>query len=144
MRQVRINRKCIGGHMMILMLRLILLALIIFFFNIIFKSIFSSNRRFNHACTHKRYYLVDDKENIRKNFILTYKGAVFEGEKFPGTAEDSREVISILLWIHDPAALIEMGKADFLFIEQKIHEQYPLAKINWKHPINDLKEKSLR
>lgn len=123
---------------MVWMLRYVLLILIIFLLLILGKLPFTPNKRCWLARKQKRFYLDDDINNFRKNFILTYKGAVFEGEKYLGTKVNAFDVISIIIWIQDAEALDGFNREDFRFIEQKIHEQYPLAKLDWKKPIHPL------
>lgn len=78
--------------------------------------------------------MIDDIKNVRKNFLLTYKGAVFEGEKYVGTANNDFEVISILLFAKNSTNFNRLVNEDFQFIERKILEKYPSAKIKWKYP----------
>ena len=123
---------------MVWMLRYVLLVLIIFLLIILGRLPFTPNKRFWLARKQKRFYLDDDINNFRKNFILTYKGAVFEGEKYLGTKVNAFDVISIIIWIQDAEALEGFNREDFLFIEGKILKQYPLAKLDWKKPIHSL------
>ena len=64
------------------------------------KFILNPKRKLELAHEQKRYYYLDDPNNVRKNFLLTYKGVLFEGEKYLGTTEDSFDVISIFIWPH--------------------------------------------
>ncbi|WML45611.1 sigma-w pathway protein ysdB [Neobacillus sp. PS3-40] len=126
---------------MVWLLRLILFGLIIFFIFILGSFLFTPNRKLKQARKQRRYYLLDDVDHVRKNLFFTFKGAIFEGEKYLGTTDQAIEVVSITIWAHDSDSLKGMVKEDFYFIEKKIIEQYPMAVINWKNPIKELMEK---
>lgn len=95
-------------------------------------------RKLDDAYERGQYYFYDDVKNVRKNFFISYKGALFEGEKYLGTTEDSFEVVSIFVWVKDEATLQGFTKEDFLFLEKEIRMNYPDAQINWKNPIEKL------
>ena len=122
---------------MVLILRLFLLALIIFFIYTTIKYLFNPKRKLELAHEQKKYFLLDDTSNIRKNFLLTYKGVMFEGEKYLGTTERSFEVISIFIWPKKTSALKGLKRDDFLKIERSIKQQYPDAMIDWKSPVKE-------
>lgn len=122
-------------------LRILLLALIIFLVYYLIKYIFNPKRKLELAHEQKRYYFFDDYDNVRKNFLLTYKGVLFEGEKYLGTTSNSFEVVSIFIFPRDLAALKGLTKEDFLLIEESVRGHYPNAKIDWKSPIKDLLKK---
>lgn len=82
--------------------------------------------------------MIDDKKNVRKNFLITYQGAVFEGEKHPGSGKNPFEVDSIYIWAQHSADLKKLNLSDFFYIEQQILKQYPKAKINWNNPFFEL------
>ena len=114
---------------MVWFLRIILLIFIIFFFYVILKNIFTPSRKLKSARKQKRFLLLDS-DDVRRNFLLTYKGAVFTGEKYNGST-----AISITIWPqNNPSGL---AKEDFNFIEKKIFEKYPNAEIHWKSPIRN-------
>jgi hypothetical protein len=119
---------------MVWILWCILASLILFFFYLFIKTTATPNRKFRHAVKQKQFYMVDDKNNVRKNLLLTFKGVILEGEKHPGTSKNSLDVGSIYIWTWNPADIEKMDLADFFFIEQKILKQYPKAKINWNNP----------
>jgi hypothetical protein len=120
---------------------LALLALIIFIIYSIFKYLLNPKRKLELAHEQKNFYLLDQKNNVRKNFLLTYKGVLFEGEKYLGTTEKSFEVISIFIWPKNPEKLEGLKKQDFSFIQKEVRKQYPDAIIDWKSPIKEfLKE----
>lgn len=125
----------------IILIRLALLALIIFIIYSIFKYLLNPKRKLELAHEQKNFYLLDQKNNVRKNFMLTYKGVMFEGEKYLGTTEKSFEVISIFIWPKNPEKLEGLKKQDFSFIQKEVLKQYPDAIIDWKSPIKEfLKE----
>lgn len=122
---------------MVLILRLFLLALIIFLIYTTIKYLFNPKRKLELAHEQKKYFLLDDTSNIRKNFLLTYNGVMFEGEKYLGTTERSFEVISIFIWPKKTSALKGLKRDDFLKIERSIKKQYPDAMIDWKSPVKE-------
>ncbi len=99
-------------------------------------------RKLELAHEQKRYYFLDDQKNARKNFHLTYNGVLFEGEKYLGTTSNAFEVVSVFVWPKNIASLQGMVRDDFLFIEQKIMDSYPNAKIDWKSPIKEFLAKN--
>lgn len=82
--------------------------------------------------------MIDDKNNVRKNFLITFKGAVFEGEKHLGSGKTSFTVDSIYIWAQHSADLEKINLTDYFYIEQEILKQYPKAKINWNNPFFEL------
>src|SRR5213080_161818 len=97
---------------MIWLLRLILLIFIIFFFYMVGRSLFTTDRKLESARNQKRFLLIDH-EDVRRNFKLTYKGAVFSGEKYIGTTDDTFDVVSISLWSQNSSTLKGFVKEDF-------------------------------
>ena len=83
------------------------------------NSLFDGSQSVNlMMLTKKRqYYFYDDVKNVRKNFFITYKGAMFEGEKYLGTTENSFDVVSIFVWVKDEAKLQGFTKDDFHFLQ---------------------------
>lgn len=126
---------------MILLIRFILLALFVFALYATIKYITSPLRKLENAKDQKRFYFLDEPQNIRKNFLLTHKGIVFEGEKYLGTTESSFEVVSIFVWPHSNSELRGMTKEDFHFIQSQIMTEYPAAKIDWKSPVKEFLNK---
>jgi cbb3-type cytochrome oxidase subunit 3 len=121
--------------------RVLLLALILFLVYYLIKYIFNPKRKLELAHEQKKFYFHDDLNNVRKNFLITYKGVLFEGEKYLGTTNQSFEVVSIFIWPRNPSALKGMSKDDFLFLEDKVQDEYLNAKIDWKSPIKELLNK---
>ncbi|MBU0905676.1 MAG: sigma-w pathway protein ysdB [Planococcaceae bacterium] len=124
--------------MIIVLLRFVVLAFIIYLFYRGISFLMDPKRKLDEAVEKNTYYFYDDIKNVRKNFFITYKGALFEGEKYLGTTKDSFEVVSIFVWVKDTMTLQGMTKEDFLFLENEIHMNYPDAKISWKNPIEKL------
>jgi hypothetical protein len=122
-------------------LRILLLALILSLIYYLIKYIFNPKRKLELAHEQKRYYFFDDYDNVRKNFLVTYNGVLFEGEKYLGTTSNSFEVVSIFIFPRDLAALKGLTKEDFLIIEKNVQGHYPNAKVDWKSPIKDLLKK---
>lgn len=103
---------------------------------------FDPKRKLDEAYEKEQYYFYDDIKNVRKNFFITYKGALFEGEKYLGTTDQAFEVVSIFVWAKDVTKLQGFTKEEFHFLQNEIKMNYPAAEINWKSPIEQLmKEK---
>lgn len=128
--------------MMMWIFRLAIFAAIIFLIYSVIKYILSPKRKLELAHEQKKYHFLDFPENVRKNFHLTYKGVLFEGEKYLGTTDHAFEVVSIFIWPRSTASLKGLVRDDFLFIERKINDSYPNAKIDWKSPVKEFMIKS--
>lgn len=122
---------------MLFLVRLLLFALILFIIYSVIKYLLNPKRKLELAHEQKNFYYLDDPNNVRKNLLLTYKGVLFEGEKYLGTTDHAFEIVSVFLWPRSSSALKGLTREDFLFIERKIHEKYPNAKIDWKSPIKE-------
>lgn len=123
---------------MVHILRLLIIVIIIYVFYKILRYLFDPKRKLDEAYENENYYYYDDIKNVRKNFFITYKGALFEGEKYLGTTEQAFEVVSIFVWTKDSSKLQGFSKDDFRFLQNEIRMNYPSAKINWKSPIEQL------
>jgi len=124
-----------------LLIRFIIIAFIVY---LIYRGILyltDPKRKLDDAYAEEKYYFYDEVDNVRKNFFLSYKGAMFEGEKYLDTADDSVDVITIFVWVNDEIKLQDFTKADFDFLSSKILSNYPKASISWKNPIEQLMEK---
>lgn len=115
---------------------LLLLLLLVLIYQFI-KFIGSPKRKLELARKQKRYFLYDDQDNVRKNFLLTYKGVMFEGEKYLAGTKDSFDVVSISIWPQQGISLKGLVHEDFHYIEQKIKRQYQGARIDWKSPVKE-------
>jgi hypothetical protein len=120
------------------LIRIIVIAIIIYAFYRVLRFILDPKRKFDAAVENGSYYFYDDVTNVRKNFFITMRGVVFEGEKYLGTTEDAFEVISIFVWAENPDKLQGFTKEDFYFLEKEIAMSYPNAQIDWKNPIERL------
>ncbi|WP_431804632.1 hypothetical protein [Halobacillus andaensis] len=81
---------------------------------------------------------MDDQENTKHNFLITYRGMMFEGEKYLGATEHAFEVLTIYVSTKEPEKLKGLERNDLYFLEEQILRSYPYAKIEWKYPINRL------
>ncbi|WP_153127452.1 sigma-w pathway protein ysdB [Peribacillus tepidiphilus] len=126
---------------MLWLFRLFLLTAFIFIIYTAIKYLLNPKRKLELAHEQKKFFFLDDPENVRKNFLLTYKGVLFEGEKYLGTTDRAFDVISIFIWPKSNAALKGLEREDFLAIEQRIKEYYPTAIIDWKSPIKEFLHK---
>jgi prepilin signal peptidase PulO-like enzyme (type II secretory pathway) len=130
-----------GFNMIVLFLRILLIALIIFLVYSGFKYLFNPKRKLELAHEQKQFYFLDDHANVRKNFSLTHKGVLFEGEKYLGTTTNAFEVVSIFIWAESTSTLKGLTVEDFTYIEDQIKHRYPFAKVEWKSPIKELLSK---
>ena len=124
--------------MIVLLIRFLIVALIIYLFYRGIAYIMDPKRKLDDARKHGSYYFYDDSKNVRKNFFMTYKGALFEGEKYLGTTKAALGIVSIFIWSKDPMELQGFTRDDFLFLEKEILKSYPNADIGWKNPIEQL------
>ena len=124
--------------MLPLLIRLAVIALIIYVFYKAIRYITDPKRKLDEAYERGHYYFYDDVKNVRKNFFISYKGALFEGEKYLGTTDDAFEVVTIFVGARDAATLQGFSRKDFEYLQQEILLNYPSAKINWKQPIEKL------
>ncbi|WP_342525139.1 sigma-w pathway protein ysdB [Chryseomicrobium sp. FSL W7-1435] len=118
--------------------RLVLLVVLGYALYRLIRYLVDPQRKLDDALQSESYYFYDDSKNARKNFLISYQGAKFEGEKYLGTTEDAFDVVSIFVWAHDTTKLQGMTREDFLFLEKEIQMSYPHAVISWKNPIEQL------
>ena len=102
-----------------------------------FVIYFTQREKLELAHEQKKFYFLDDQNNVRKNFVLTYNGVLFEGEKYLGTTTDFFDVVSIFVFPRNVNSLKGLTKNDFKIIEQHIQKHYPTAEIDWKSPIKE-------
>ncbi len=146
---VDVNRICWqienGGSplMFVLFIRFAIILLIIFLLYRIFKYVLNPKRKLELAHEKREFYWLDDQANVHKNFFLTYKGVLFEGEKYLGSTNKSFEVVSIFVWAKTDN-LKGLTYTDFQYIERRIKEIYPHAKMDWKSPIKELLKENSR
>lgn len=123
--------------MMVIIFRLMfLLAILIVVYSIV-KYFFHPLRKLEKAHSHQQFFFLDDPKDVRKNFSLTYKGVMFEGEKYMGATESSFDIVTIYIWTKDYNALQRLGRDDFQYIEEDIKTRYPKANVEWKSPIKE-------
>lgn len=130
--------------MLVIIFRLLLviaIALIIYTF---IQYLRKPERQLEIAKQSGEFYFHDDEKNNRKNFHITYKGCLFDGEKYLGTTENAFEVVDIHVTVREPLELRGLSREDLYFIEQEILLHYPYASITWKHPINEILITSIR
>ena len=127
--------------MFMILMRLLIFIMIIFLLYITIKYLLNPKRKLELAHEQKKFYFHDDSNNVRKNFLITYKGVMFEGEKQLGTTEQAFDVVSILIWPKNPNQLKGIERNDLYFIEKEVLIHYPHAKIKWKSPIKDFLQK---
>ena len=123
---------------MALLIRFVVIALIIYIFYKVVRFLLDPKRKLEEAHDKGNYYFYDDVKNVRKNFFITYNGAMFEGEKYLGTTNNAFEVVTIFVFVHDAMTLQGFTKQDFEFLQKEIQLSYPNAAINWKNPIEQL------
>lgn len=111
----------------------------------IFYFLYKGAKRFLHPARklqssrkHKQFFLLDEKHNARKNFTLTYKGLLFEGEKYSRNEEDSEAICSIFISADSPANTDSLTQADLLYMEEQIKQHYPEAEVEWEEPLQSL------
>lgn len=101
------------------------------------RYLFNPRRKLELAHERGETYLLDTPDNVRKNFLLTHKRVLFEGEKYLGTTDQAFVVTQIYIWAHTPSKLKGFQKEDFYEMERIIRNQYPEAEIEWKSPIKE-------
>lgn len=123
---------------MAFIIRILVIALVFYLFYRLIRYVLDPKRKLDAAVEAESYYFYDDVKNVRKNFFITLRGVVFEGEKYLGTTKDAFEVVSIFVWTEHPDKLQGFTKEDFYFLEKEILMNYPEADISWKNPIEKL------
>lgn len=119
---------------------IILLAIVVVAYSAL-KYLFHPRRKLEQAHDRKQFYFYDHEKDVRKNFLITYKGVMFEGKKSLGTTDDSFDVVSIVVWTKETDFLKGFTKDDFKMIEEDIRLRYPKADITWKSPIKEFLER---
>ncbi len=122
----------------IILFRLLIFIAMVLLIYTAYKYIMNPKRKLELAQEKKQFYFLDDQDNVKKNFLLTYKGVLFEGEKYLGTTENSFDVVSISVWTKHPNKLKGFERQDLYLVEKEILLHYPYAEIDWKNPINKL------
>ncbi len=123
---------------MIILFRILLLAAFVIILYTAYKFYTNPRRKLDLAHENKEFYFLDDQENTKHNFLITYRGMMFEGEKYLGATEHAFEVLTIYVSTKEPEKLKGLERNDLYFLEEQILRSYPYAKIEWKYPINRL------
>ncbi|EDL63428.1 hypothetical protein BSG1_17690 [Bacillus sp. SG-1] len=116
-------------------------VLIIYLLYRAFKYIVNPKRKLELAMDQKKFFFLDDQENVRKNFLITYKGVLFQGEKYLGTTDRAFDVVSIFVWVENSSSLKGISYEDLKYVETEILERYPNASIDWKSPLKEFIDK---
>ncbi|MEE1132090.1 MAG: sigma-w pathway protein ysdB [Caryophanon sp.] len=124
--------------MIVLMIRFLLLLIVAYVMYATLRYLFNNERKLEAAKQKGAFFFEDDAKNVRKNFLLTYKGALFEGEKYMDDVNGTFTVASIFMHATDEFQLDGFTKDDFLWIEQQVHTHYPRATIHWKRTIEQI------
>ncbi|WLR60781.1 sigma-w pathway protein ysdB [Guptibacillus hwajinpoensis] len=123
--------------MIIILFRLVILVAMVLIAYSVIRFFMDPKRKLEKAHDYKEYYFFDDSSNVRKNFLVTYKGALFEGEKYLGTTENSFDIITLSVGVKNASELYLLEKEDFYFLEKEMDIRYPSAKIEWKSPVKE-------
>lgn len=124
--------------MVIILFRILILVAIIFLIYTGIQYIHNPQRRLRLAKQSNEFFFLDEPENSKKNLQFVYKGCSFAGEKYLGTTEDAFAVVDIHITVNEAIELRGLTRDDLYFLEKEILLRYPHAKIEWKHPINQL------
>src|SRR5690606_41891769 len=90
-----------------IIVRIAIFAAIIFLIYSAIRYLLHPKRKLELAHEQKKFYFLDEPNNVRKNFLLTYKGVLFEGEKYLGTTEDAFDVVSVFVFPRN----VKIGRA---------------------------------
>lgn len=123
---------------MALFFLIVVIFVVIYVYYKFVRYLFDPKRKLNEAYKNGQYYFYDDAKNIRKNFFITYKGALFEGEKYLGTTTNTFETLSIFISLHNLEELHGLTQNDVLFLQNEIAANYPDANISWIKPVEKL------
>lgn len=115
---------------------LLIVAIIVIAYSAI-KYLINPKRKLELAHEKKEFYFYDEKNRVNKNFLITYKGVLFEGKKYLGTTDKAFEIVKTEVWVKDVEKLHGLDREDFHVIEQEILIHFPHAKIEWKSPIKE-------
>jgi hypothetical protein len=121
----------------LILIRILIFLLIIYLLYRAFKYIVNPKRKLELAMEQKKFYFLDDQENVRKNFLVTYKGVLFQGEKYLGTTDRAFDVVSIFVWVENSSSLKGISYEDLKYVETEVLERYPNASIDWKSPLKE-------
>ncbi|WP_182200369.1 sigma-w pathway protein ysdB [Paraliobacillus salinarum] len=118
--------------------RIFIVIAILFLLYTVYKYVTNPARKLEVAKNKKQFYFLDEPDHVEKNFLMTYKGILFEGEKYIGTTESAFDVVTVIVYAKQPHELKGLERDDLYFLEKEILIYYPYAKVEWKHPISQL------
>lgn len=124
--------------MLVILFRLLILIAIILLIYTWIQYLRKPERRLQLAKKTNEFFFLDEPGNSKKNVQFVYKGCLFDGEKYLGTTENAFEVVDIQVTVRNHLELKGFTRDDLYFMESEILKRYPHAKIEWKHPINQL------
>ncbi|EZH66769.1 sigma-w pathway protein ysdB [Bacillaceae bacterium JMAK1] len=101
----------------------------------------NSSRKLEVAHKRQEFYFFDDPDDARKNFLITYRGVMFEGEKYVSVAESSFEVVRIVMDPKRTERIEGLGYEDFLYLESEVKQRYSYAHVEWRSPIKQLMQR---
>ena len=123
---------------MALFFRIVVFFVIIYVCYKFVRFLFDPKRKIDEAYKHGQFYFYDDTKNVRKNFFITYKGVLFEGEKYLNTSKNASDSLSIFVSVHNLDELHGLTKDDVLFLQEQIIASYPEANISWVKSVEKL------
>ena len=124
--------------MLIPLFRILIIITVLLLIYTLIQYIRNPYRKLKKSVRNGTYFFLDEMNNAKKNILFTYKGCLFEAEKYLGATTNVFEVVDIYVFAHDPMDLKGITTDDLEFLEEKIVEKYPHAHIEWKHPINSI------
>jgi len=124
--------------MLIPLFRILLIITIIILIYTFIQYFRNPCRKLKKSIRQQTYFLLDETDNPKRNLLLTYKGCLFEGEKYVGTTTNAFDIISIYMFVDEPLDLKGITADDLALLEEKLLESYPHAQIEWKHPVNQI------
>lgn len=124
--------------MLIALFRVLIVISILFLIYTLVQYIRSPDRKLKKSIRQGTHFFLDETNNPKKNILFTYKGCLFEGEKYLGTTMNAFEVVNIDVFVDDPMDLKGITTDDLTFLEGKLMEKYPYAQVEWKHPISNI------
>ncbi|MBG9783952.1 sigma-w pathway protein ysdB [Shouchella lehensis] len=127
--------------MLVILFRILIILTIIVIAYSLVKYIVKPERKLTKAQEKREFYFLDEEENVRKNFFITYKGLLFEGEKYLEATADSFDITRIHMNL-DQHSLKGFRYEDFHFLEEEIRIRYPKATIEWSKPVKEFMKSS--
>jgi len=124
--------------MLIPLFRILIIVTVLLLIYTLIQYIRNPYRKLKKSVRNGTFFFLDEANNAKKNILFTYKGCLFEAEKYLGTTTSAFEVVNIHIFVHEPMVLKGITIDDITFLEKKIIKQYPHAHIEWKHPINNI------